>query len=122
MKRRLYQFTIIIVSLFVIQGMSRNLLELWQQRQRLARTKRELLELEQKELDLKRQLVYYQSDEYIEKIARDKLLWSKEDESIIILPKDAAQEPSEDLLFLTSQRESETNIPNWRKWLKLFDF
>lgn len=120
MKRKLYQVTIIIVSLFVIQGMSRNLLELWQQRQRLARAKRELLELEQKELDLRRQLADYQSDEYVEKIARDKLLWGKEGETIVLLPAAEAVDSGEDPLFSAHQTDSNPPLPNWKKWARLF--
>ncbi len=94
MRRRLYQLTIIVVSLFIIQGLSRNLVELWQQKKRLDRAKEDLTKLQQQEVDLKGQLNYYQSDEYIEKIAREKLLLGKEGETMLVLPTGLSVEKS----------------------------
>ena len=94
MRRRLYQLTIIVVSLFIMQGLSRNLVELWQQKKRLDRAKEDLTKLQQQEVDLKGQLNYYQSDEYIEKIAREKLLLGKEGETMLVLPTGLSVEKS----------------------------
>ncbi|MBI5356598.1 septum formation initiator family protein [Candidatus Collierbacteria bacterium] len=85
-KRRLYQLTVIFVGLFIIYGSSRNILELWQQKQRVWRIQKEVKDLEVKEADLKKQLEYYRSDEYVEKIAREKLLLQKEGETVVVLP------------------------------------
>ncbi|MEK9171263.1 MAG: septum formation initiator family protein, partial [Patescibacteria group bacterium] len=82
MKRRLYQLTIIVVGLFIIYGSSRNILELWLQKQRVWKIQKEVKELEIKEADLKKKLEYYSSDEYVEKVAREKLLLQKEGETV----------------------------------------
>ena len=86
MKRRLYQLTIIVIGLFIIYGSSRNILELWQQKQRVWRMQKEVKDLEVKEAELKKQLEYYRSDDYVEKMAREKLLLQKEGETTILLP------------------------------------
>lgn len=86
MKRRLYQLFIIVIGLFIIYGSSRNILELWQQKQRVWKIQKEIKELEIKEVELKKKLEYYSSDEYVEKMAREKLLLQKEGETVIILP------------------------------------
>lgn len=86
MKRRLYQLSIIVIGLFIIYGSSRNILELWQQKQRVWKIQKEVKELEVKEAELKKKLEYYSSDEYVEKMAREKLLLQKEGETVIILP------------------------------------
>lgn len=87
MKRRLYQLFIIVIGLFIIYGSSRNILELWQQKQRVWRMQQEVKDLEIKEAELKKQLEYYRSDGYVEKMAREKLLLQKEGETTILLPE-----------------------------------
>lgn len=120
MKRRLYQLTIIVVSLFIIHGLSRNLGQMWQQRERVRRMKRELLQLSQQELDLRRELNYYRSDEYVEKIAREKLLLGKEGETVIMLPEELRS--GDDASFFVDNIEIERKeyAPNWKKWARLF--
>lgn len=88
MKRRLYQLVIIIVSLFIIQGLSRSLIELNQQKNRTKRAEEELANLEKQKEELQEQLEYYSSDEYVEKIAREKLMLGKAGETVYILPKE----------------------------------
>lgn len=116
MKRRLYQITIIIVSLFIIQGFSRNLVELWQQKQRLGKAKDELARLEQQEADVQKKLAYYQSDEYVEKIAREKLLLGKADETVIVVPTTYQQDNQNE------EPPKKSLIPWWKSWLKRFGF
>lgn len=123
MKRRLYQLSIIIVSLFVIQGFSRSLIELWQQKQRLSRAKQELSKLEEQEANLKKQLAYYQSDEYVEKIAREKLMLGKEGEEVILLPEQKDNNPINQYTNNPiSTNGKQENLPNWKKWAQLFGF
>lgn len=88
MKRRIYQLAIIIVSLFIIQGLSRSLIELNIQKNRAKKVEEELLNLEKQKEELQKQLQYYQSDEYVEKIAREKLMLGKVGETVYILPKE----------------------------------
>lgn len=78
---------IIIISLFIIQGLSRSLIELNIQKNRTKKAEEELLNLEKQKEELKKQLEYYQSEEYVEKIAREKLMLGKEGETVLILPK-----------------------------------
>lgn len=121
MKRRLYQLAIILASLFIIQGLSRGLVELSAQDRRLGRAQTELGKLKQKEVELKQQLEYFQSDEYVEKIARDKLLMAKEGETVLILPKQDENHKSE-IINHISEDKSQEDIPNWKKWAQLFGF
>jgi cell division protein FtsB len=93
-KRRLYQLAIIVIGLFIIYGSSRNILELWRQKQRVWRIQKEVKELEIKEAELKKKLEYYNSDEYVEKMAREKLLLQKEGETVILIPQEQNQDQS----------------------------
>lgn len=121
MKRRLYQLAIILASLFIIQGLSRGLIELSAQDRRLGRARSELGKLKQKEVELKRQLEYFHSDEYVEKIARDKLLMAKEGETVLILPE-AQKRDIQHSTFDIQHFPAEPDLPNWQKWAKVFGF
>ncbi len=85
---------IIVIGLFIIYGSSRNILELWRQKQRVWRIQKEVKELEIKEAELKKKLEYYNSDEYVEKMAREKLLLQKEGETVILIPQEQNQDQS----------------------------
>ena len=119
MRRRLYQLAVIIASLFIINGLTRGLLELSGQQKRLDRAQQELKKLEHKQVELKQQLKYYQSDEYVEKIARDKLLLAKEGETVLLLPKSQTQNNQQ---LTISNQQSFDDLPNWQKWARLFGF
>lgn len=128
MRRRLYQLVVILVCLFIIQGLSRGLIELSAQERRLGRARAELEKLQQKQVELKQRLEYFRSDEYVEKIARDKLLLAKPGETVLILPKDQKLN-IQNSEFLPAGRHgsiqyspTESELPNWKKWLKLFGF
>lgn len=119
MKRKFYQLAIIVVSLLIINGLSRNFLELWQQKKRVERVEQDVAALEQKEVELKGELRYYQSDEYVEKIAREKLLLGKEGETVLLLPTEF---PAESLITdhpaSPTGGESPDIVPFWKRWLK----
>lgn len=115
-KRKFYQLAVIVVSLLIINGLSRNLLELWQQKKRVERIEQEVSDLEQQEVELKGQLRYYQSDEYVEKIAREKLLLGKEGETVLLLPSVfPTQSP------ITSH-QSPDMVPFWKRWMRKLGF
>lgn len=116
MRRKFYQLAIIVVSLLIINGLSRNFLELWQQKKRVERVEQDVASLEQKEVELKGELRYYQSDEYVEKIAREKMLLGKEGETVLLLPTVfPSQSPITD-------HQSPSAVPFWRRWMKKLGF
>lgn len=121
MKRKFYQLAIIIVSLFIIHGLSRSLIELSAQKKRIGKVKEDMVKLEKEEQELLKQLKYYQSEEYVEAIARDKLLLSLSGETVIVLP-DEANKDLRPLSFIPQPSEAEPQLPNWKKWAKLFGF
>ncbi len=120
MKRRLYQLTIIVIGLFIIYGSSRNILELWQQKQRVWRMQQEIKDLEVKEAELKKQLEYYRSDDYVEKIAREKLLLQKEGETVILLPQEQNQDQSLNIKDQNYEDNNKTEPSIWQRLVELF--
>ena len=72
-------------------------------------------DLEAKEVELKKQLEYYRSDEYVEKMAREKLLLQKEGETVILLPEQQSEGQSE-------EENKQTELSIWQKWVRLIRF
>ena len=120
MKRRLYQLTIIVIGLFIIYGSSRNIIELWQQKQRVWKIQKEVKDLEIKETELKKKLEYYNSDEYVEKIAREKLLLQKAGETVILLPQGENQDQSSNMKSQVEEENKPTEPSIWQKLIELF--
>lgn len=119
MKRRLYQLTITVVGLFIIYGSSRNILELWQQKQRVWKIQKEVKELEVKEAELKKKLEYYNSEEYVEKMAREKLLLQREGETVILLPSEQNQDQSLNAKVQTEESEEQKEPSIWERLVEL---
>ena len=120
MKRRLYQLTIIVIGLFIIYGSSRNIIELWQQKQRVWKIQKEVKELEVEEAELKKKLEYYRSDEYVEKVAREKLLLQKEGETVILLPQGQNQDQSLNIKDQNYEDNNKTEPSIWQRLVELF--
>lgn len=112
----MYQLAVILIGLFIIQGSSRSLIELWQQKGRVDRARKEITELKHQEVDLQKRLEYYRSDEYVEKIARDKLLMGKEGEEVVLL----SEEGNQQIPFLPPAEQGPAPRENWQKWMRLF--
>ena len=75
----------------------------------LAQAKLERLKSENEEL--KREFSYKNSSEFIEAEIRNKLGLAKENESIVILPREEEGKTAED---------DGTQKPNWKKWQEVF--
>ncbi len=78
---------------------------------------RELVELRDREAQLKSKYEEITSDDYIEKQLRNQLNMTKENELILILP------PDEILVKLVPKDEiinEDNTVPNWRKWAEIF--
>lgn len=74
--------------------------------------RKEMVESVKKENEqLKKQLEAISDEEYVEKIARDKLGMVKEGESIILLPDEAKT---------GTKKEEEAKRTNWQMWWALF--
>lgn len=109
-KNRFLNFLIVIFCLFLIISLSRSLLELSGAGTRVTQVQKELEISREKNSELKKKLAEAQSQQYLEKIARDNLGLAKAGEMVVILPE---QTP-----FLNLKPKEE--IPNWQKWLKMF--
>ena len=77
--------------------------------------KKEALVVENKEL--KEKLEYVDSDEFVEKEARNKLNMSKENEVIVVLPVDKLSQLSQNV---NKNKETDEDLANYQQWWHLF--
>lgn len=104
-------FVIIIVSVIIINGLVRSIYDLWNKQDLVVNARTELNKEKQKNEELKAQLGYVKSDEFIEQQARNKLFLVKPGESGVIVPKDLIKKREEKKVEVT---------PNWQQWINLF--
>ena len=77
-------------------------------------------ELEIEEAELKKKLEYYRSDEYVEKVAREKLLLQKEGETVILLPQWQNQDQSLNIKDQNYEDNNKTEPSIWQRLVELF--
>ena len=117
MKKRIITGLIFLFSLYLIVSLSREIFELIQKEKIIGKEELKLEELKLENEKLKEQLSYVQSGGFVEKEAREKLGLSKEGEQVVILP-----ENFEEIIASSQKKIEPEEIPNWKKWLRLFRF
>lgn len=106
---------IIIMILGLFYSLGRQVYESLKIGNRLDQEAAELVNLQQKNAELKRKLVEVDSLKFIESQARDKLNMSRVGETVVIISK----EELDNVLGMEIEKKLE-QIPNWLGWWKLF--
>lgn len=109
MKKILF-VVIVAILLVIINNLVRSIYNIWQKRDFVTQAQKELDFQKQENQRLKSQLTYVQTQEFIERQARDKLFMVKKGEQKVLIP----QEPEK------TASEEKNNLPNWKKWWNLF--
>ena len=110
-RRRFLRWFIIIICLYMIVTTSQAIVDLWRAGDKLTSREQELAGLEAQQKELLKQKETVESQEYLERAARNQLGLSKPGEEVIIIPSD---------LLATGQTASPEAIPNWKKWWRLW--
>lgn len=100
----------VIIFLVIINNLLRSIYDVWQKKGFVTRAEKELSFQKQENQRLKSALSYSQTQEFIERQARDKLFMVKKGEQRVLIPKE-----SEDLT-----QDKRENSPNWKQWWNLF--
>lgn len=111
-KLTLIRVCILLVSLGLSVSAGRTIVDLWRRRDILRVREAQLAALVKQNEDLTRKLSDVQSNAYVERVARDKLGFVKEGESIVIIPEATSGGSAAD--------RRDANAPNWKKWWSLF--
>lgn len=110
---------LIILSLIVVLIIAYNLISQTMQAlksgERLTEAAVELQSLENKNKELKKNLEYINTQEFIEKQARDKLGLAKKGETVVIIPDEKINQ-----VLGASKNPKLERLPNWQGWLRLF--
>ena len=109
--KKIVFFTTIILCLLVINGLVRSIYNLWNKQDLVVKAKEDLSKQKQENKELKTQLNYVKSEEFIEREARDKLFMVKPGESGVIVPEKLIKKPEKKVIVI---------VPNWQQWLNLF--
>jgi len=114
LKKKPIQILIIIIGIALIVSLSRSILKMFRARDELRLAEQKIEELQKEAAILTEKKDFYQSEEFIEQEARNKLNMVKEGETVVVLPPNLKE--------LLGGRENQPQIllPNWRQWLNLF--
>lgn len=116
-KKRIFRILILALGFYFIVSLVQQTLSLWRAEERIRMAQRKVEEARKKNEELAERLRYVQSDEFIEREARDKLRMGKEGETIVVVPKDVIEKEVE---RVKKEKERPEKIPNWRLWKEAF--
>jgi len=111
---RWLQIILAIAGVALIVNLAKDTLKLFKSAEKLKSAQQQVEELEKEALSLMEKKEYYQSDEFVEEEARNKLNMVKEGEIVVILPPNVKE-----TLGKTELKQEEI-LPYWRQWLNLF--
>ncbi|MFH0937492.1 MAG: septum formation initiator family protein [Candidatus Daviesbacteria bacterium] len=115
MIKKLIFIAIIIVLIIIFYSLGRQIYDSLQISKRVEQETEELVNLQQKNLELKKKLAEVQTFQFIEQQARDKLNLAREGETVVIIPQKSLEK------ILGAQKEKIIEVlPNWMGWIKLF--
>ncbi len=113
MKRAIF-IVIVIVLAFVINNQIRSIYDLWQKKDLVIKAEKQLEYLKEENKKLKSELSYAETKEFIEKEARDKLLWVKPGEEQVLIPEKIIKKS------VVEEQEEKVLKPNWQQWWEMF--
>lgn len=116
-KNRFISGILLVLGLYLIVSLTRNIFSLVKKGEEIKEQNLKLEKLRQKNLELKAELEYVKSSEFVERQARDKLGMAKEGEQVVVLPKNVEE------IVLDKEKDKdkgEEELPNWKRWYRLF--
>jgi cell division protein FtsB len=117
MNKRVLKIIFLVFSLTLLVRMSQSTYEIWKKRDIVAVRKSELSAVEEENRKLKRELENVQSDEFVEKQARNTLGLVKPGEIVVLLTTPV---PTPGIKPPLQTGSTAKNGPVWRQWLSLF--
>ncbi|PIU33387.1 hypothetical protein COT04_00250 [Candidatus Shapirobacteria bacterium CG07_land_8_20_14_0_80_39_12] len=108
------QILIIIIGIVLIVSLSRSILKMFKARDELRLVEQKIEELQKEAASLTVKKEFYQSEDFIEQEARNKLNMVKEGETVVVLPPNLKE------LLGEKENQPPASLPNWRQWLNLF--
>ena len=111
--RKLVAIAILVFGVYLIISFSRSVLDLWQKQDQMEKARNRVKDLAAENNRLKSQLEYVQTEDFVEKMAREKLNLVKSGETIVLIPQSV-------LKLATASAAPTPPPPNWQQWIRLF--
>jgi cell division protein FtsB len=112
-KKRLSAWLVVIVGVGMAVRTGVNVFRLWKLGERVEGTEKQVTEALEENKRLSERLSYVQSQEFIEKEAREKLGYGREGETIVVVPDENYQTTN-------SRKQTIREDANWRKWVRVY--
>lgn len=116
-KKKTLRLLILVLGIYLIVSLVQQSVSLWRAEERIKMAQRKAEEARQENEKLVEELKYVQSEEFVEKEARDKLGLGKEGETIVVLPQDLIEKKVDKV---KKEQEEQEKIPNWQQWKEVF--
>lgn len=115
--RSFLHYGLIIGAIFLSLSLGSTILKFIAASEKLKEAESELEELENQNRQLQKEAERIGGQEFIEKVARDKLGFAYEGETVAVLPDEEVVKKAS-----PARKELEEVLPdpNWKKWIKLF--
>lgn len=114
-RKKLTIILIIFLLLALFYGLGKQIYSSLQSSKRLEIEIEAVDKLQKKNTQLKKKFQEVQTPQFIEREARDKLNFSRPNETVIIIPEEEIEK------VLNAQKGvEEIKLPNWQGWLRLF--
>ncbi|MBI4079035.1 MAG: septum formation initiator family protein [Candidatus Levybacteria bacterium] len=107
--KKLAFFVVVAACLIVINNLAHTIYNLWKKNDLIVNVQEEVAAEKKRNLELTEQVKKVEDPSFIEEQARNNLLLTKENEVIVILPTG-----------VLGEKKNLLEVPNWRKWWKLF--
>lgn len=110
--KKLAFFVVVAACLIIINNLAHSIYDLWKKNDLIAKLQQEVEEEKKRSREFSEQVKKVEDPAFVEEQARNKLLFTKEGEALVILPTGVLGEKQEQKKLL--------EVPNWKKWWKLF--
>lgn len=114
---KLTGYGVLVLILLMTFSIIRNINKVGKIRTEVKKEREKIEAIKKENEELEKQVSEIQGVEFIERQLRDKLGFSREGETVVVLP-DA--EVLKNLAPKAYEEEDALSDPNWKKWLKLF--
>jgi len=111
---------ILLVIIYIFFNIGKSIYKNWQVNQRNEKIKNEISALTDANESLKKEITYFQTQEFKELEARKKLGLKKPDEKLVLIPENVDNRKNSGSLINSSSQNASTqkNISNPAKWFK----
>ncbi|HWY79208.1 MAG TPA: septum formation initiator family protein [Candidatus Sulfotelmatobacter sp.] len=112
--KKIVFFAILVILILTINDLVHSIYTIWQKQDLILQAQKTIAAAIEENQKLKKQIAQVNQPQFIESEARNKLLFAKPNEGIVILPKNQIN------IHSTYLSKTVDTLPNWQKWWDLF--